>query len=249
MTDLTQRIAIVTGGGQGIGRAIAVKLASLGAAVVIADIGEPSRYHQVVKEIEQKGGQATAITANVASAEDVNRLVEQTVSTYGKIDILVNNAGITADGLLMRMPEADWDRVLEVNLKGAFLCTKAVLRYMIKARWGRIINMASVVGVMGNAGQGNYAASKAGIIALTKSTGKEVGSRGITVNAIAPGFIDTPMTQVLSEDIKKGIIPQIPLGRFGRPEDVAQVVAFFASEEAAYITGQVLHVDGGMVMA
>lgn len=245
--NLSSRVAIVTGSGQGIGREIALLLAERGASVVISDVNEATAK-AVAAEIESKNVKSIAVTANVTVSADVNKLVEQALSSFGHIDILVNNAGITKDNLLMRMSEADWDLVLNINLKGAFLCTQAVIRHMMKQRWGRIVNIASVVGVIGNAGQANYSASKAGLIGLTKSTAREVASRGITVNAVAPGFIDTGMTQKLTENVKQEFLKQIPVGYFGLPKDVANAVAFLASEEAHYITGQVLNVNGGLAM-
>jgi 3-oxoacyl-[acyl-carrier protein] reductase len=247
--NLSNRVAIVTGGGRGIGRTIALKLAEVGATVVVNDIGEASPVGSVVEEIKAMGGQSLAVLADVSSSSDVARLVEETVAAYGKVEILVNNAGITRDQLIIRMSDEDWDRVLSVNLKGAFLCARAVLRHMIKQRWGRIISIASIVGLVGNPGQANYASAKAGIIGFTRTVAKEVGARGITANAIAPGFIDTEMTQRLEEDWKQQLKKQIPLGYFGSPRDVAEAVAFLASEEARYITGQVLSVDGGMAGA
>jgi len=245
--NLSSRVAIVTGSGQGIGREIALLLAERGASVVISDVNEATA-RAVAAEIESKNVKSIAVTANVTVSAEVNKLVDQALSSFGHIDILVNNAGITRDNLLMRMSEADWDLVLNINLKGAFLCTQAVIRHMMKQRWGRIVNIASVVGVIGNAGQANYSASKAGLIGLTKSTAREVASRGITVNAVAPGFIDTGMTQKLTENVKQEFLKQIPVGYFGLPKDVANAVAFLASEEAHYITGQVLNVNGGLAM-
>ncbi len=244
--DLSNRVAIVTGSGRGIGRAIALKLAASGATVVINDIGEATYVNSVVEEIKAMNRQSQAILADISLASDVAKLVETTIATYGRVDILVNNAGITRDQLLLRMSEEDWDRVINVNLKGVFLCTKAVLRHMSKQRWGRIINISSIVGIIGNAGQANYAAAKAGIIGFTRTIAKEAASRGITVNAIAPGFIDTGMTQQLKETWKEELQQRIPLGYLGTPDDVAAAAAFLASEEARYITGQVLNVDGGM---
>jgi 3-oxoacyl-[acyl-carrier protein] reductase len=245
--SLSNRVAIVTGSGQGIGREIALMLADQGASIVISDVNAATAK-EVAAEIEAKNGKSIAIPVNVTVAAEVNKLVEQTLSSFGHIDILVNNAGITRDGLLLRMSEADWDLVLNINLKGAFICTQAVLRHMIRQRWGRIVNIASVVGLTGNAGQANYAASKAGLIGLAKTTAREVASRGITVNAVAPGFIDTGMTQKLSENVKQECLKQIPLGYFGLPKDVAYAVAFLVSEEAHYITGQVINVNGGLAM-
>ncbi len=244
--NLSNKIAIVTGSGRGIGRAIALKLAEVGATVVVNDIGDVQPLEAVAQEIGAMGGQSLPILADVSSSSDVARLVEETIAAYGRIDILVNNAGIARDQLLLRMSEEDWDRVLNVNLKSVFLCTRAVLRHMVKQRWGRIISIASIVGIVGNPGQANYASAKAGIIGFTRTVAKEVASRGITANAIAPGFIDTDMTQRLKEEWKQELKRQIPLGYFGSPRDVAEAVAFLASEEAGYITGQVLNIDGGM---
>ena len=217
--------------------------------MVVNDIGEAAPVNSVVEEIRAMKGQSLAIMADVSSASDVASMVETTISTFGKVDILVNNAGIARDQLAMRMSEDDWDAVLNVNLKSVFLCTRAVLRHMIKQRWGRIINMSSIVGIVGNPGQANYASAKAGVIGLTRTIAKEVASRQITVNALAPGFIDTEMTQRLADDWKEELKKRIPLGYFGSPRDVAEAVAFLASEEARYITGQVLNVDGGMAPA
>jgi 3-oxoacyl-[acyl-carrier protein] reductase len=245
--NLSARVAIVTGSGQGIGREIALTLAEHGAIVVISDINATTA-NEVAAEIVAKNGKSMAITADVTVQEEVASLVDQTVSSFSQIDILVNNAGIARDTLLMRMSSTDWDQVLATNLKGAFLCTQAVMRHMIRQRWGRIINIASVVGLIGNSGQANYAAAKAGLIGLTKTTAREVAARGVTANAIAPGFIDTEMTRKLSDNAKQEFLRQIPLGYAGLPKDVADAVAFLASEEARYITGHVLNVDGGMVM-
>ena len=244
--DLSNRVAIVTGSGRGIGSAIALRLAEAGATIVINDIGDMTPAESVAEEISKMGGDSLVVSANISNSGEVNRLVETTIETYGKVDILVNNAGITRDQLIMRMSDDDWDAVLGVNLKSVFLCTRAVLRPMMKQRWGRIVSMASIVGLIGNAGQANYASSKAGIIGLTRTIAKEVGSRGITANAVAPGFIDTLMTQQLTDERKKALADQILLGYLGTPRDVAEAVAFLASDEARYITGQVLTVDGGI---
>lgn len=245
---LVGKVALVTGGSRGIGRAIALKLAENGADVAINYAGNTAAAEEVKAAIEQMGRKALLIQCSVADTDGVQVMVNQVVKELGRLDILVNNAGITRDGLLMRMKEADWDDVMNTNLKGVYNCSKAVMRTMMKQKSGRIVNMASVVGEMGNAGQANYAAAKAGVIGFTKSMAKEVASRGITVNAIAPGFIATDMTRVLSDDQKAEMARTIPLGRAGQPEDVANAVLFLASEGAAYITGQVLNVDGGMVM-
>lgn len=245
---LSGKVAVVTGASRGIGKAIAMKLAAQGAMVVINYQGSMEKAEEVKAEIEAQGGKAVTYQCNVADFEQCQTMIDHVVKEYGSIDILVNNAGITRDGLIMRMSEADFDDVVNTNLKGAFHTIRFASRYMMKQRSGRIINISSVVGVAGNAGQANYAASKAGIIGLTKATAKELASRGITVNAIAPGFIETDMTAVLPEKVREGAVSQIPLGTFGKPEHVAGAVSYLASEEASYITGQVLHVDGGMVM-
>ena len=244
--DLSERVAIVTGGGRGIGRAIALKLAEVGATVVVNDVGDSAPAEGVAGEIRQMGRESLVVLADVSQSPEVAGLVDNTVEEYGKVDILVNNAGITRDQLIIRMSDDEWDKVLGINLKGVFLCSKAVLRPMMRQRWGRIINISSIVGLIGNAGQANYASAKAGIIGLTRTIAKEVASRGITANAIAPGFIDTAMTQQLPEERKQELMNQVPLGYLGTPRDVAEVVAFLASEEARYITGQVLTVDGGI---
>ena len=244
---LDGKIAVVTGASRGIGRAIARKLADEGATVVINYNGSEERANAVKAEIEGKGQKAVVRKCDVSDFASCETFIQGVIKEFGRIDILVNNAGITRDGLLMKMSEEDFDQVLDTNLKGAFHTIRFASRQMLRQKSGRIINMASVVGVSGNAGQANYAASKAGVIGLTKATAKELASRGITVNAIAPGFIETEMTAVLSDKVKEATAAQIPLGTFGQPEDVANAVAFLASDEARYITGQVLHVDGGLV--
>lgn len=245
---LDGKVAIVTGASRGIGRQIAVTLAKEGAAVIVNYNGSAAKAEEVVTEIIEAGGQAEAVQCNVSEYAKAEELMKYVIDKYKKIDILVNNAGITKDNLLMKMSEEEFDAVISTNLKGAFNCVKHVSRQMLKQRGGRIINISSVSGVIGNAGQANYCASKAGMIGLTKSVARELGSRGITVNAIAPGFIGTEMTAVLPEDVKKTMGDQIPLKRFGKTEDVAEAVVFLASDKAGYITGQVLCIDGGMAM-
>lgn len=245
---LEGKIAVVTGASRGIGRAIALRLASQGAVVIVNYNGSKERAEGVKAEIEAAGGNAVLYQCDVSDYGSCKSFIEDVVERYHRLDILINNAGITRDGLLMKMSEDDFDKVIDTNLKGAFHTIRFASRQMIKQRSGRIINMASVVGVTGNAGQANYAASKAGVIGLTKAASREFASRGITVNAIAPGFIETDMTDMLSDKVKEASVAQIPLGVFGKPEQVAAAAAFLASEEAGYITGQVLHVDGGMVM-
>jgi 3-oxoacyl-[acyl-carrier protein] reductase len=241
------KVAIVTGGTRGIGRAVAVALAREGAAVTLC-ARDLTQAEKVATDLRSSGAQALAVKADVARASEVEEVVEACLARFERVDILINNAGITRDGLLLRMKDEDWEAVLNVNLRGTFYCTRAALRPMIKQRAGRIINITSVVGVMGNPGQANYVASKAGIIGLTKAVAKEVVSRGITVNAVAPGFIETDMTESLSPELKAQMLAQIPLGRFGTPEEVAALVIFLASDRAAYITGQVLHINGGLWM-
>ena len=242
------QVAIVTGAGRGIGHAIALRFASEGARVAVVSRTEQNAL-KTTEEINAKyPGLAVAYAVDVAQAAAVKKLGEQIIADFSRVDILVNNAGLTRDGLFMRMSEEDWDVVLDTNLKGAFNFIQAIIRPMLKQRSGRIVNIASVAGLMGNAGQANYAASKAGLIGLTKTIAREVSSRGITCNAVAPGFITTDMTEVLPDAVKTGVIEQIPLARFGAPEDIASAVAFLASSEASYITGQTLTVDGGMVM-
>ncbi|ANA83214.1 3-oxoacyl-[acyl-carrier-protein] reductase [Paenibacillus glucanolyticus] len=245
---LKGQTALVTGASRGIGRSIALGLADLGANVAVNYAGSEAAAAEVVEAIRAKGVSAIAIKSNVGRTEEAEAMVKQVMETFGRIDILVNNAGITRDNLIMRMKEEEFDQVIETNLKGVFNCLKAVTRPMMKQRYGRIINISSVVGALGNPGQANYVAAKAGVIGLTKSAARELASRGITVNAVAPGFIDTDMTRELSEDMREGLLGGIPLARLGQPEEIAGVVAFLASSSASYMTGQVLHVDGGMYM-
>lgn len=246
--SLTGKIAVVTGGAQGIGQAIATTLAKEGADVVVADL-DAERCQETVDLVQQLNRKALAVSVNVGDWEQAKGMMDHVLKEWGRVDILVNNAGITRDGLLMRMKEEDWLAVLQVNLTGTFFCAKAVLPSMSKQRCGRIVNIASIVGAIGNIGQANYAASKAGVIGLTKTIAREYASRNITVNAVAPGFIDTAMTQHLSPEIKEALLNQIPSKRLGQPSDVADAVCFLTSEKAGYITGQVLHVNGGMHMA
>jgi 3-oxoacyl-[acyl-carrier protein] reductase len=245
--SLNGKIALVTGAAQGIGRDIALGLAKDGADVAICDVNLEAAQ-KTAGDIEAMGRKSLALKANVAASADVIAMIDQTVEKFGRIDVLVNNAGITRDGLILRMKDEDWDLVLSINLKGAFLCTKTALKHMTKQRSGTIINIASIVGAMGNAGQANYVASKAGLIGLTKTIAREYANRNVTANAVAPGFIDTAMTQALSEQVRADLAKQIPLGRLGSSEDVANAVRFLASPAAAYITGQVIHVNGGMYM-
>ncbi|MFJ5769942.1 3-oxoacyl-[acyl-carrier-protein] reductase [Psychrobacillus sp. OK032] len=248
MGKLDGKSAIVTGASRGIGKDIALYLAKEGAKVAVNYSGSKEKAEAVVEEIKALGGEAFAIQANVDQSEDIKELVSATLEQFGSIDILVNNAGITRDNLLMRMKEQEWDDVLNTNLKGVFLCTKAVTRQMMKQRAGRIINITSIVGVSGNPGQANYVAAKAGVIGLTKTSALELASRNITVNSVAPGFITTDMTDALPEEVKAQMLSQIPLAKFGNTEDIAKAVAFLASDDANYITGQTLHVNGGMFM-
>jgi len=245
--SLSGRVALVTGASQGIGRTCALRLAKEGAAVAVAARNQ-EKLNELVSEITAAGGKAAAFALDVGDEEQVKSAIKAAIEQFGKIDILVNNAGITRDQLVMRMKRADWDAVLQTNLTSAYLCIQQVIGSMLKQRWGRIINITSVFGQMGQAGQANYAASKAGLIGLTMAIAREVGSRNITCNAIAPGFIETAMTAVLSDEFKQNALKQIPLGRVGSPEDVASAVAFLASDNAAYITGHVLNVNGGMLM-
>ena len=245
---LKGKTAIITGSGRGIGKAIALKLASLGANIVVNDIPSSTDADATSEEIKNMGVESIVVKGDVRNIDDVNELIKATMDKFGKIDIFVNNAGITRDGLMLIMSEEDWDMVMDINLKGAFNCIKTVARPMMKQRSGSIINITSIVGVMGNAGQANYVASKAGLIGLTKTTAKEFASRGIRCNAVAPGFIQSAMTDVLPDDVKQKYFDSIPLGKFGQTEDIANVVAFLASDMSAYVTGQTINVDGGLVM-
>ncbi len=243
------RVAVITGGTRGIGLAIANRLANDGYDLVLSYRGDAAVADEAAQQLSASGRKIHVLASDVADADSAGALIEHTVNEFGKIDALVNNAGITRDTLIMRMSEDDWDNVLTTNLKGAFLCSKAAIRPMLRQRSGRIVNMTSVVGLVGNAGQANYSAAKAGLVGLTKSTAKEVGSRGITVNAIAPGFIETRLTDVLTDELKETLLENVPLGRFGTPEDVSGAVAFLLSPDASYITGHVLTIDGGLFMA
>ncbi|WP_232276702.1 3-oxoacyl-[acyl-carrier-protein] reductase [Paenibacillus sp. 481] len=248
MSNLEGKVALVTGASRGIGRAIALELANAGANVVVNYAGSEAAAAEVVAEITAGGRQALAVKANIGKVDEMDQLVKTTLEHFGRIDILVNNAGITRDNLIMRMKEEEFDQVIETNLKGVFNGVKAVTRPMMKQRSGRIINISSVVGVLGNPGQANYVAAKAGVIGLTKATARELASRGITVNCVAPGFIETDMTDALPVESREQLLGQIPLARLGRPEDIAKAVRFLASEDAQYMTGQTIHVDGGMYM-
>lgn len=243
-----EKVVLVTGGSRGIGKEVAMKFAKEGYNVVTNYVSDKTDKEKLKNEFEENNVKALVLKADVSKTEDVENLVKQAIDTFGKIDVLVNNAGITRDNLLMRMPEEDFDKVIETNLKGTFLVTKAVTKYMMKKRHGSIINLSSVVGVAGNAGQSNYSASKAGIIGFTKSVAKELASRNIRANAVAPGFIETDMTDVLKEDVKEHIYNQIPLKRMGTAKEVAELIYFLGSDNSSYITGQVINIDGGMVM-
>lgn len=246
--DLLGKIALVTGAGRGIGRATAIKLGAAGAKVAVNYNASESAAQEVVEAINAAGGEAKAVKADVSKNDEVEAMINGLVKEWGRVDILVNNAGITRDNLMMRMSQEEWDAVMDTNLRSAYFCTRAVLRPMLRNRWGRIICLSSVVGLTGNTGQANYAAAKAGLIGFTKSIAREVGARNITANAIAPGFIQTDITAGLPEELKANILKTIPAERYGQPEDVANAVLFLASDLAAYVTGQVLNVDGGMVM-
>ncbi|AKF94513.1 3-oxoacyl-ACP reductase [Brevibacillus laterosporus] len=248
MLMLEGKVALITGASRGIGRAIALKYAEAGANIIVNYSGNEAKALETVAEIEKLGREAIMIRANVGNTEEAENMVKEALERFGKIDILVNNAGITRDNLLMRMKESEWDEVINVNLKGVFNMTKALTRPMMKQRSGSIINITSVVGVLGNAGQANYVAAKAGVIGLTKTTARELASRNIKVNAIAPGFVDTDMTDVLPEDVKSGILAQIPFNRLGSADEISSVALFLASDASSYMTGQTLHVDGGLYM-
>lgn len=246
--QLEGKVALVTGASRGIGRAVAIRLAKSGAKIAVNYAGNQAAAEEVKQIIEENGGEAILVQADISNAESVDAMVAAVMEAFGRIDILVNNAGITRDTLLMRMKEADWNAVIQTNLTGVFYVTKAVSKIMMKQRYGKIVNMSSVVGLMGNAGQANYAAAKAGVIGFTKSMAKELAARNITVNAIAPGFIATDMTAVLSDKVKEDLATKIPMGRLGEADDIAAAVLFLVSDSASYITGQTLNVDGGMVM-
>jgi len=246
--NLKEKTVLITGGSRGIGRAMALAFAEEGTNVIINYTSDEENAKNAIKEIEKFGVKGLAIRANISKAEEVNSMFDKIKEDFDVIDILINNAGITRDSLFIGMKEKDWDEVIEVNLKGMFLCTKAVIRKMLRQRYGRIVNISSVVGVIGNPGQANYCASKAGVIGFTKSLAREVASRNITVNAIAPGFIKTDMTDALPEDIKESVMGTIPMGRYGNPEDIANIAVFLSSDKAGYITGQIIHIDGGMAM-
>lgn len=246
--QLAGKVALVTGASRGIGRAIALALAEQGAAVLVNYNGSRERALEVVAQIEQNGGQAEAVGCDVADFAACGKLVEEIIGKYGHVDVLVNNAGVTRDNLILRMTEEEYDKVLDTNLKGAFNTIRHLSRYFLKQRGGKVINISSVSGVMGNAGQSNYSASKAGLIGLTKSVARELAGKGVCVNAVAPGYIDTDMTEALPEKAREGLLQMVPMGRIGKPEDIAQTVVFLAGKEADYITGQVICVDGGMCM-
>lgn len=245
--SLEGKVALVTGGARGIGKEIALRFAKEGADIAICDVNL-EETEETAKEIQKTGRQCLAFKTDVTDSKDVQSAIDKILDKLGKLDILINNAGITRDSLVLRMSEEDWDKVIAVNLKGCFICTRVATKVMLKQRFGKIVNLASIIGIMGNTGQANYAASKAGIIGLTKSVAKELASRGVSVNAIAPGFIKTEMTAKLSDDVQKRMLSVIPLGRFGEPKDVADLALFLSSENSSYITGQVIQIDGGMLM-
>jgi 3-oxoacyl-[acyl-carrier protein] reductase len=242
------RVALVTGGGRGLGRAIAVRLAQEGAKVAVSYRSNDAAAGETAELVRKAGAGCETFKGDVSSSEDVEALMKGVGEAFGPVEILVNNAGTTRDNILLRMKDAEFEDVLATNLRGTYLCTRAVLRGMVRARWGRIVNISSVVGLIGNAGQANYAASKAGMIGFTKSVAREVAGRGITANSVAPGYVETELTGALPENVKEQILGQVPVGRFGEPEEIAEVVAFLAGERAAYVTGQTIAVDGGMVM-
>lgn len=248
MINLKGKVALITGGSRGIGKSIALKFASIGANIAINYLNDEAEALQVKEEIEKFGVKCIVAKCDVSNFDDAHKLIDEVVKEYSRIDILINNAGITKDNLLMKMKEQDFDSVIAVNLKGVYNCTKAAIKPMMKQRYGKIVNMASVVGIIGNPGQANYCASKAGVIGFTKAIAKEIASRNINVNAVAPGFIDTDMTKVLKDEVKDYMLRNIPLQKFGTPEDISNLVAFLSSDISAYITGQVINVDGGMVM-
>ncbi|BAH05133.1 hypothetical protein CKR_0082 [Clostridium kluyveri NBRC 12016] len=248
MDNLNKKVALITGGARGIGKAISLKLAEQGFYIVVNYRSSSNLIDELIKEVEKRGSKAIAVCGDVSIFEDAKNIIKEAVSAFGRIDVLVNNAGITKDGLILRMKEEDFDQVINVNLKGTFNCIRHVSPIMVKQRSGKIINVSSVVGIAGNAGQVNYSAAKAGIIGVTKSTARELASRGINVNAVAPGFIKTDMTDTLSDKVKENTLNGIPLKRFGTADDVANVIAFLASPSADYLTGQIINIDGGMVM-
>ena len=244
-----RRVALVTGSSRGIGRAIALRLAQGGASVAINYRAREDEAAKAVEAVTREGGRAVAVQADITRSEDVERMFLETTNALGDVDILVNNAGIIKDSLIIRMSESDWDSVIDLDLRATFLCTRLAVRSMLRARWGRVINIGSVIGLRGNSGQANYAAAKAGVVGLTQSVAREVASRNITVNYVAPGYVETDIVEDLNEDLKQRILSRVPVGRFGRPEEIADMVAFLASENAAYITSQVIAVDGGMMIS
>ncbi|MDE2900021.1 MAG: 3-oxoacyl-[acyl-carrier-protein] reductase [Chloroflexota bacterium] len=243
------RVALITGGSRGIGRAIALQLASQGMRIVVNYVSNADAAAEVVKRVEEAGSQAVALQADVTRGEDVERLFAQAAEAFGSVEILVNNAGIIKDSLLMRMSDEDWDSVVDLDLRSVFLCTRAAIRMMVRGRWGRVINIGSVVGLRGNQGQANYAAAKAGLVGFTQSVAKEVASRNVTVNCVAPGYVETDIVEDLPQELKKYIMDRVPVGRFGQPEEISGIVGFLASDAASYITGQAIAVDGGLVIS